>query len=115
MMSKLDRREFLQRAALLGAALAGAGALATACTKTEDSSEATLSCENPEGLEAAAKDMREQQNYVDESPFGAEKNCINCTFYVAPENEGECGKCTVLMNSPVHPEGYCDLWAALTA
>lgn len=113
-MSKLDRREFLQRAALLGAAVAGAGAFATACTKTEDGGDDKLSCEDPAGLDAAAKDMREQQNYTDESPFGAEKDCKNCTFYTEPATDGECGGCTVLMNSPVHPEGHCDLWAAKT-
>jgi hypothetical protein len=109
-MSKLNRREFLQRAALLGAAVAGAGTLATACTKKEDAGGDELFCNDTSNMDQSAIQMREAQNYVEESPK-PEENCANCQLYVEPEAEGECGKCTLFQNTVVHPKGWCDSWA----
>lgn len=99
-MSKLNRREFLQRAAAAGAVLAGAGAFATACSKKE-------ACLDLDALEADARQIVEQNNYVDRSPKASE-NCANCTFFTA--EEGSCGPCTLFLGASVAAEGYCDGW-----
>ncbi len=52
-------------------------------------------------------------HYVDQSQVEG-KDCKNCALYVAPAEGAQCGSCQTL-KGPVHPEGYCDIWAALTA
>ncbi len=108
MSKEIGRREAAKRfLTVLGAAAIAPAALA-ACGGEEEAAE--LSCTDTTGLQPAAVSMREQQNYTDHSD-NAEQNCGNCNFYTAPQGDG-CGSCSVLMNSPVHPEGYCGLWAA---
>ncbi len=51
--------------------------------------------------------------YVDLSPVEG-KNCLNCALYVAAAEGTNCGTC-LTVKGPIHPEGYCDIWAALTA
>ncbi|MFK7984488.1 MAG: high-potential iron-sulfur protein [Sandaracinaceae bacterium] len=107
MSKEIGRREAARRfLTVLGAAAVAPAALA-ACGGEEGGGE--LSCTDTTGLQPAAVTMRQQQNYVDASE-NAEQNCANCNFYTAPSGDG-CGACSVLMNSPVHPDGHCGLWA----
>lgn len=109
MSEKIGRRDAARRAlTVLGAAAIVPSAL-LACGGEEGGGE--LNCEGTEGLQANAIQMRQQQAYTDDSPH-ADKRCDNCNFYQAPTQSGGCGSCTVLLNSPVHPAGYCNLWAA---
>lgn len=111
----LDRRAFLRRAAQLGAVAVAAPALlslTTACSKKEKAGgDDTFSCEDTTGLSEDEINTRESQNYVDASPFGAEKDCANCLFYTEAKAGEDCGGCTVIAG-PIHPLGHCDLWAA---
>ena len=66
------------------------------------------------GLEPAAVQTRNSLAYVDASPHGAAKNCTNCQFYEAAPSAGQCGGCTIVPG-PIHPEGYCNSWAAKQA
>lgn len=100
----LSRRDFLERAALIGVASAGVGLLG-ACTSGGGGA---LTCTDTTGLAPADVQMRETLQYVDASPE-ANKNCLNCQLYT-PAAEGECGGCTVV-KGPIHPLGYCTSWA----
>ncbi|MCB9507399.1 MAG: high-potential iron-sulfur protein [Myxococcales bacterium] len=106
-MSKINRREFLERAALLGAAV-GAGAFMVGCNKGGGG----LSCTDTAGLAAADVATRTNNNYVDASTQ-AGKDCAGCALYQAGA-EGACGTCTVV-KGPINPAGYCNLWAARPA
>lgn len=105
-MTKINRRQFLERAALLGAGL-GAGALMIGCQSGGGGG--GLTCTDTSGLAEADIQLRNTSAYTDSSPE-AGKHCSNCSLYTAGA-EGECGSCTVL-KGPVHPDGYCNLWAA---
>ena len=106
-MKKIGRREATKRAlTVLGAATLAPAALA-ACGG--ESSEGP-NCNDQSGLQPNQINMRTQQQYV-EASTNAERQCNNCNFYSAPTS-GECGACSVLLNSPVNPNGYCNLWAA---
>ncbi|MFB6262203.1 MAG: high-potential iron-sulfur protein [Bradymonadaceae bacterium] len=135
----LDRRQFLKRASMIGAAMVGGGTVVAACDKKkktggskpgpsagtekpsgggkkpesggakEKQGGGKLNCENPEGLSKAKMKTRKNLKYVDKSPKKG-KNCLNCNFYVKPKKKGECGSCKVVPG-PVHPEGYCTSWA----
>lgn len=52
--------------------------------------------------------LRESLEYAETSPFGPAKNCLNCSYYLAP-TENACGGCTLLRGA-VHPLGYCTSW-----
>ena len=109
--SKMGRRDATRRAlTVLGAVFVAPSALA-ACGGEEEGGGGggELSCNDTSGLEQAQITAREAQNYVDRST-NAEQNCGNCRFYTAA-GEGECGGCQVVQG-PIHPEGYCNLWAA---
>lgn len=102
---KIGRREAARRtltvlgvAALAPSALIGCG---------ED--EAALDCTSTAGLTPAQVTTREAQNYVDHSP-NPQETCAGCRFYTAGAANA-CGGCQVLAG-PIHPEGYCDLFAA---
>lgn len=103
MSERISRRVFLARGAAFGAA---AGTFLTiGCGGSEE-----LTCTNVSSLSAGEQAARTGLAYVDTSPHGAQKNCLNCNFYTeAPA--GQCGGCT-LIKGPIHPQGYCNGWAA---
>lgn len=111
-MSKLNRREFIERAAVVGAA----GVVVFACNKGGGGGAAAggggggLTCTDVSGLAPADAQLRTTVAYVDQSPE-AGKTCSNCSLFTAPAAEGECGGCTAV-KGPIHPDGYCTLWVA---
>ncbi|MGB5810289.1 MAG: high-potential iron-sulfur protein [Polyangiales bacterium] len=68
-----------------------------------------LVCSDTSDLNTAAKQLRKALEYQDLSPKGDEKNCDNCQFFIAA-NDDECGNCT-LVQGPISPSGYCNSWA----
>lgn len=105
---KIGRREAARRTlGVLGAAAFGGSVFAACGSKQEEG----FSCMDTNGLSPAEVGMRNAQNYVDHSPHGEEKHCANCNLYQAAQSETQCGGCRVI-KGPVHPEGYCGLWAA---
>lgn len=112
----LDRRAFLRRAAQIGAVTVAAPALisfTTACSKKDssDGGDDGFSCEDTAGLSDSEIATRESLEYVDESPFGTEKDCANCALYLEAEEGADCGGCS-LIAGPIHPQGYCTSWVA---
>jgi hypothetical protein len=126
---KLSRREFLWRAGMIGAVAAGGSQFLAACEKSggeksggagsektgggkeaakADKGGGEFSCTDTSGLSESAIKMREQQEYVDQSPK-EDQNCLNCQLYQPAEKEGTCGGCASL-KGPIHPKGYCNLW-----
>ena len=101
---KMGRREAVKRALQVLGAAAIAPAVLSGCGGEDE-----LSCTDTAGLTPAEVQMRQGQSYVDHSPKPAE-NCANCNFYQAAQ-ANQCGSCTVV-KGPIHPEGYCNLWAA---
>lgn len=109
-MTKLSRRTFLERAALLGAAAIAGPALLTACNGGGggEGEGGGLTCTDTSGLTPQESQMRTTLNYVDASATEGQ-NCTNCALYTAGA-DGECGGCT-LLQGPIHPEGWCSSWA----
>lgn len=104
---KIGRRDAAKRMLMvLGAAAVGPSVLA-ACGGEEQS--AALNCTDTSGLTPAEITTRQSQAYTDVSPH-ADKTCDNCNFFTAG-GANACGSCTVI-KGPIHPEGYCNLWAA---
>lgn len=124
---KLNRREFLVRAGMLGAAATGVGMYA-GCDKGGSGGQKSggnkggggskgggkgggggeLSCTDTSGLSESEIKTREQLKYVDKSDK-PDKDCANCQLYQPPEKEGECGGCQSVPG-PIHPDGYCTAW-----
>lgn len=98
-----SRRDALKRVSLTVLAAGAWGALG--CGKKE------LTCTDTTGLSADEAQARTTLAYVDKTPEAA-KNCANCLQYV-PGAADACGACKVL-KGPVHPNGYCKVWAAKT-
>ena len=124
---KLNRRQFFERAAMLGAVAAGAGSLLAACQKkggeagggeagggaqAEGGGAAggELSCNDTAGLEQQQIKVRESLNYTDSTPKPG-KTCDNCQLYKPPAEQGTCGGCQTVPG-PIHPKGYCTAWVA---
>ncbi len=120
---ELNRRQFLERAALIGAAAFGAGAFLSACDPPEvdngdddepDDSADDFSCDDEEALaDFSAEELegRENHQYTDTSPESGQY-CDNCAFWEDPEAGADCGGCALpQIAGPVHPKGWCDLWA----
>ena len=118
---KLNRRQFFERALVLGAAMTGAGAFLTACGSPKrggggekkaggeakkPAAPAAPSCNDVSGLTDAEKKGRETFKYVEKSTL-AGKNCTNCSLYKVG---APCGTCTI-MKGPINPQGYCTAWA----
>lgn len=101
--SKVDRREFLKNAAMLGAVATGASLLA-ACGKGGGA----LVCTDVAGLSAADAATRTSLNYVDASADPA-KVCSGCVLY-QPGQPNACGGCQVV-KGPINPGGSCTSWA----
>ncbi len=119
---KLDRRQFLERAALLGAAAIGAGSLLTACDPPEPADDANgaadddapddFSCNDEAALADLSEDdiaRRESHEYVEESPEEGQY-CHNCIFWEEPGPGEDCGGCQSIPG-PFHPDGWCNIWA----
>ena len=121
---KLNRREFLERAALIGAAAIGAGSLLSACDPPEQDAEpaepeaeaqpedADFSCNDEEALAGLDEDdiqRRESHEYVDDSPVEGEY-CYNCMHWEDPAAGEDCGGCAMIPG-PFHPDGWCNIWA----
>ena len=107
-MKTITRRELLRRSAAFGAAGVGLtviGPAALGCGGDDK-----LRCNDISGLTPAQQSTRSSLGYVEQSPHGAQKNCANCNFFTAG-GEKQCGSCT-LVPGPIHPEGYCNSWAA---
>lgn len=100
----MKRRDLL-RSVIALPVVAAAGSLLGACGGDD-----ALTCTDTAGLPPAAVTLRTTLAYVDQSPHGAQKNCLNCNFYQAAA-ANQCGGCT-LIQGPIHPEGYCNSWAA---
>ena len=122
--STLSRRDFLQRAAVLGVAAAGAGAFLAACEKKDGGAAApggapapgapkaasALSCEDVSGLTEPQKATRTNNNYIEKTTT-AGQDCANCALFTQPKEEGGCGGCAVVAG-PINPAGWCKLWVA---
>jgi hypothetical protein len=104
MSTPLDRRAFLERAALLGAAAMVGGTFVSACSKP-----AEFSCTDVTGLSEEDAAKRTELQYADSTPRQG-MACNNCSFYTAAETG--CGGCSILAG-PIHPEGWCASWAAV--
>ena len=104
----ISRRELLRRSAAFGAAGIGLVVLGAGCGGEEGGDGAD--CTDTSGLTPAQRSTRSSLQYVDQSPFGAEKNCANCSFYTAASGQQQCGART-LVPGPIAPEAYCNSWA----
>lgn len=107
MNEKLSRRTFGKFVVGAGAAAAGA-ALLVACGKSQPAT-ATFACTDTAGLDEAGVGTRIDNEYTDHTPIPA-KHCSNCVLFV-PAAADACGTCQVV-KGPIHPGGYCKLWAA---
>lgn len=118
MITHLNRRKFLQRFLVIGSA----GTIVIGCSDSgEDeanipSVSENLSdgfhCSDTSALTEAEVSVRNTFEYIDQSAI-EDKNCANCTLYVMPEPGDSCGGCLTI-KGPIHPQGYCTLWAAQT-
>lgn len=122
----LSRRDFLQRAAIMGVAVAGAGAILSACDKGGSGASsgaapgaapsgsapqaASLDCTDVSGLSDPQKATRTNNAYVEKTAIPAQ-DCANCALYTLPKEEGGCGGCAVVAG-PINPAGWCKLWVA---
>lgn len=117
----LNRREFLERAAILGALTVGAGSLLAACEtqerppagtdETADAGNGEFSCDDAAAtsdLTEAEMATRTNNNYVDQTP-NPQQRCDNCALWVDAEAGQNCGGCTVVAG-PIHPAGWCSIW-----
>lgn len=117
---KLTRRQFLERAALLGAVTVGAGSLLSACDppdaedQPDDQAADDFSCNDDAALEGLSDEeiaFREESEYTDQSTVDGEY-CHNCTFWEDPEGGEDCGGCLhPELAGPYHPDGWCNHWA----
>jgi hypothetical protein len=122
----INRKQFLERFALVGLAMAGGASLLSSCggggdksestggsqtsTTTTETAEASDPCSDYTGLTETDLAMRKNLKYVAKSTDEG-KNCENCKFYLVDESSTECGKCQ-LFKGPVSPEGHCASWFA---
>jgi hypothetical protein len=108
---RVNRREFLHRISLLGAAGASGSTLLAACGREEQSEQtaAGQSCDDVSGLTEQEIRAREVLQYVEQTP-NPDERCDNCQFWLSPEGGAFCGGCQ-LFRGPVHPQGWCISWA----
>ena len=117
----LNRRQFLERAAMLGALSLGAGALlTTGCDSpapagdgpAPEPADEGFSCNDEaalEGLSETDLGRRESHQYTDQSTTEGQY-CDNCIHWQEPAAGENCGGCNVLPG-PYHPQGWCNIWA----
>ena len=122
-MTDFSRRYFLKVLGVAGgvgvgtAVVAGCGGGDTveqpvASPEAEPMAEG-FSCMDTEGLTETEMLTRTTTEYTDTSTEEG-KNCLNCVLYVAAESGSGCGTC-LTVKGPIHPEGYCNIWAAITS
>jgi hypothetical protein len=112
----MKRKEFLQ--SILSLSLVGWGSqfLFSGCGgKNEDqvSTEKTSTkdpCEDLSGLTQEDLEVRENFEYVHQTPY-PEKRCDNCSLWISPKEGEPCGGCQII-NGPIKAEGYCTAWVA---
>ncbi len=111
---KLDRRQFFERALMVGAATFGAGAFLSACKKDANGSgggktppATKTDCTDISALSETEKGTRTALKYVDKSPEAA-KNCANCKLFVEKK---PCNSCTAVPG-PIAAQGWCSAWVA---
>ncbi len=102
-MAQINRRKFLERAALIGAALS-TGALAAGCN-----SGGGADCSDVSALSPAELETRTTNGYVERSTVAAQ-SCENCALFTAGA-AGACGGCSVVPG-PIEAAGNCNLWVA---
>lgn len=113
------RREFLQSLTVLGTAGVVTPIVLSACGgNSGDQPGATptagdFTCTDTSGLTEQEIQMRNNAEYVDDSPH-PDQDCANCQLYEEPAEGEQCGGCQVI-KGPIHPEGYCNLWVAQQA
>jgi len=120
MIKEITRKEFLQKLAVLGFAVVGAGVTLASCgggkeeaqvaaTPTKKAKPAAADpCADTTGLTDAELNMRQTLQYVTKTPE-PEKLCDNCKFWTPPEAGTECGGCQ-LIKGPINAKGYCTSW-----
>lgn len=104
-MDDITRRVFFQHISVLGTTLL----ILPGCMEQEVFQE-DLRCTDVANVNY---NMRSTLQYTDQSTE-KNKNCANCALYTAPESGSDCGGCLTI-TGPIHPEGYCTIWAAQTA
>ncbi len=107
----MNRRRFLKAAGSLGVAAAGAAFALSACAKSGAPAAAVFTCTDTTGLSEIELGARMEADYTDTSTV-AGKDCVGCALYNQATAAGTCGTCKVV-KGPIHPRGYCKLWAAL--
>jgi hypothetical protein len=95
----VSRRGLLGRAATAALAAAGVGAAVAGCKK------APLVCDGIPGIAPADVQLRATLDYKDISP-ALDRQCVDCTLYVAAPTEDACGGCKVV-RGPVNLKGTC--------
>jgi hypothetical protein len=118
---KFSRRKFMKNIVQCGTVIFAAGFVG-GCGRKEDSSTQKegeqkqaaygSSCDDLSNISQSEIDKRDVYGYVDETPY-PEFRCDNCSLYIPPGEEGNCGGC-VLFEGPVFAAGYCDYWAPET-
>ena len=110
--NQVTRREFLERAAILGAAV-GVAPLLAACgtsegeTMTDDGAvTGPIDCTDTSALTEAEVKTRTSLQYVEMTEM-PDQNCLNCEQYDG--DAAACGACT-LVPGPINPEGWCISW-----
>jgi hypothetical protein len=113
----VTRREFLERAAILGAAF-GAAPLLAACASSEegaatgdDVAAGPIDCTDTSALTEDEVKTRTDLEYVEMSEM-PDQNCLNCEQYDGDATA--CGACT-LVPGPINPEGWCISWVEVVA
>jgi hypothetical protein len=69
------------------------------------------SCTDVSGLTPEERNVRTTLGYTDRTPIPG-KPCIKCVQYVTATSSDQCGGCKV-MKGPVHPAGYCRVFASV--
>ncbi len=125
-MGNYTRRRFLSRLCVVETT----GAMGAGCSDQKRTGSGTDTAENPvtapadvvqsdftctdiTGLSEEEAAMRMTFQYTDIS-LELDRNCRNCALYVEAESGTGCGSCLTI-KGPIHPEGYCSIWAAQTA
>lgn len=109
MKNKINRKEFLKQLPIIGIALFGSGLFFQSCKKSETKEDP---CSDLSKLTADEKETRNDFEYVPKSPF-PEKLCNNCDLWLEPQEGTLCGGCEI-MEGPIHPEGYCNVWVEIS-
>jgi len=101
MTRRLGRRDVLRGGASVLPLIAGLGA----CKREPKN----FSCTDETGLTDAERAVRRALQYVDRTP-NPEQPCKVCTQWIEAPPRDDCGGCKV-MKGPVHPEGWCKVFA----